>query len=129
MACDCKVRKQYRGKSVSIIGGRFTFVFPLDGSNPYNEKTCKQYPQFFECLSDTKPARRKSRKADDGVGGSRVQGNEVGKVGRGRKRRPVSAEDSGSVPEQQDVKSSVDAKEQPGSVRPKDGERKPAEKD
>ena len=129
MSCDCKVKPQYRGKSISFVGGGLTLVFPLDGSNPYDEKTCKQFSKFFECIPDIKPTGRKSRKTDDGLGGSRVQGNEVGKVGRGRKRRSVSAENSGSVSKLKDVKSSLDAEEQLSSVRPEDGERKSAEKD
>ena len=129
MSCNCKVKAQYRGKSVSLIGDRRTLVFPLDGSNPYNEETCKQYPKFFECLSDSKPSGRKSRKADNGLGDSRVQGNKVDKVGRGRKRRSVSTEDSGSVPEQQNAESSPNAEEQPGGLGSQDGEREPTKED
>ena len=129
MSCDCKVKPQYRGKSISFVGGGLTLVFPLDGSNPYDEKTCEKYPKFFECLSDSKPSGRKSRKADNGVGDSRLQGNEVGKVGRGRKRRSVSSEDSGSVPEQQNAESSPNAEEQPGSLGSQDGERESTKED
>jgi hypothetical protein len=129
MSCDCKVKPQYRGKSISFVGGGLTLVFPLDGSNPYDEKTCEKYPKFFECLSDSKPARRKSRKAYNGVGDSRVQGNKVDKVGRGRKRRAVSTEDSGSVSEQQNAESSPNTEEQPSGIGLKDGEREPTKED
>lgn len=129
MSCNCKVKPQYRGKSVSLIGGRLTLVFPLDGSNPYNEKTCKQFPKFFECLSDSKPSGRKSRKADNGVGDSGVSRDKVDKVGRGRKRRSVPSEDSGSVSEQQNAESSPNAEEQPGGLRSEDGERESTKED
>lgn len=122
------VKDKYKGKSVSLRGGR-TFVFPLDGSNPYNEKTCEKYPKFFERISDTKPVGRKSRKADNGVGDSGVQGNEVDKVGRGRKRRTVPSEDSGSVSEQQNAESSPNAEEQLGGIGSQDGEREPTKED
>ena len=122
------VKDKYKGKSVSLRGGR-TFVFPLDGSNPYNEKTCEKYPKFFECISDTKPSGRKSRKADNGIGDSGVSRDKVDKVGRGRKRRSVSTEDSGSVSEQQNAESSPNAEEQPNSLRSEDGEREPSKED
>ncbi len=125
MSCNCKVKPQYRGKSISLIGGGLTLVFPLDGSNPYNEETCKKYPKFFECLSDSKPSGRKSRKADNGVGDSGVSRDKVDKVGRGRKRRSVSSEDSGSVPEQQNAESSPHTEEQSRSLGSQDGEREP----
>ena len=124
-----KVKKRYIGKSISFVGGGLTFVFPLDGSNPYNEKTCEKYPQFFECVSDSKPSGRKSRKADNGVGDSGVSRDKVDKVGRGRKRRAVPSEDSGSVSEQQNAESSPNAEEQPGSLRPEDGERESTKED
>ena len=129
MSCNCKVKPQYRGKSISFVGGGLTLVFPIDGSNPYNEETCKQFPQFFERIPDTKPSGRKSRKADNGVGDSRVQGNKVDKVGRGRKRRSVPSEDSGSVSEQQNAESSPNAEEQLGGLGSQDGEREPSKED
>ena len=122
------VKDKYKGKSVSLRGGR-TFVFPLDGSNPYNEKTCEKFPQFFECIPDSKPSGRKSRKADNGLGDSGVSRDKVDKVGRGRKRRSVSTEDSGSIPEQQNAESSPNAEEQPGSLGSQDGEREPSKED
>jgi len=122
------VKDKYKGKSVSLRGGR-TFVFPKDGSNPYNEKTCERYPQFFECIPDTKPSGRKSRKADNGVGDSGVSRDKVDKVGRGRKRRSVSSEDSGSVSEQQNAESSPNAEEQPSSIGSQDGERESTKED
>ena len=129
MSCNCKVKSQYRGKSISFVGGGLTLVFPLDGSNPYDEKTCKQFPKFFECLPDTKPSGRKSRKADNGLGDSGLQGNKVDKVGRGRKRRSVSSKDSGSVSELKDVKSSPITEEQPSSIESQDGERESTKED
>ena len=122
------VKSIYKGKTVLTKGGR-TFVFPSDGSNPYNEKTCEKYPQFFECVSDSKPSGRKSRKADNGVGDSGVSRDKVDKVGRGRKRRSVSSEDSGSVPKQQNAESSPNAEEQPGSLGSQDGERESTKED
>jgi len=122
------VKSIYKGKTVLTKGGR-TFVFPSDGSNPYNEKTCEQFPQFFECVSDSKPSGRKSRKADNGVGDSGVSRDKVDKVGRGRKRRSVSSEDSGSVSEQQNAESSPNAEEQLGGIGSQDGEREPTKED
>ena len=122
------VKDKYKGKSVSLRGGR-TFVFPLDGSNPYNEKTCTKFPQFFECVSDTKSVGRKSRKADNGLGDSGLQGDKVDKVGRGRKRRAVPTENSGSVSEQQNAESSPNSEEQLGSIGSQDGEREPTKED
>ena len=122
------VKSIYKGKTVLTKGGR-TFVFPSDGSNPYNEKTCEKYPQFFECVSDSKPSGRKSRKADNGVGDSGVSRDKVDKVGRGRKRRSVSSEDSGSVPEQQNAESSPNAEKQLGGIGSQDGEREPSKED
>ena len=121
------VKKQFRGRAILL--GSTLFTFPLDGSNPYDEKTCEKFPQLFECLSDSKPARRKSRKADNGVGDSRVQGDKVDKVGRGRKRRAVPSENSGSVPKQQNAESSPNAEEQPGGLGSQDGEREPTKED
>jgi len=121
------VKKQYRGRAILL--GSTLFTFPLDGSNPYNEKTCEKFPQFFECLSDTKPSGRKSRKADNGLGDSGLQGNKVDKVGRGRKRRVVPSEDSGSVSELKDVKSSPITEEQPSSIGSQDGERQSTKED
>ena len=121
------VKKQYRGRAILL--GSTLFTFPLDGSNPYNEKTCEKFPQFFECLSDSKPVGRKSRKADNGLGDSGLQGNKVDKVGRGRKRRSVSTEDSGSIPEQQNAESSPNAEEQPGGLGSQDGERESTKED
>ena len=121
------VKKQYRGRAILL--GSTLFTFPLDGSNPYNEKTCEKYPEFFERISDTKPSGRKSRKADNGVGDSGLQGNKVDKVGRGRKRRTVSSEDSRSVSELKDVKSSPNAEEQPSGLGSQDGERESTKED
>lgn len=121
------VKKQYRGRAILL--GSTLFTFPLDGSNPYDEKTCEKFPQLFECLSDSKPVGRKSRKADNGVGDSGVQGNKVDKVGRGRKRRSVSTEDSGSVSELKDVKSSPNAEESLSSLETQDGERQSTKED
>jgi len=121
------VKKQYRGRAILL--GSTLFTFPLDGSNPYNEKTCEKFPQFFERLSDTKPSGRKSRKADNGVGDSGVSRDKVDKVGRGRKRRSVSSEDSGSVSELKDAKSSPITEKQPSSIESQDGEREPTKED
>lgn len=121
------VKKQYRGRAILL--GSTLFTFPKDGSNPYNEKTCTKFPQFFECLSDTKSVGRKSRKTDNGLGDSGVSRDKVDKVGRGRKRRSVSTEDSGSVSEQQNAESSPNTEEQLGGLRPEDGEREPSKED
>ena len=121
------VKKQYRGRAILL--GSTLFTFPLDGSNPYDEKTCEKFPQLFECLSDSKPSGRKSRKADNGLGDSGLQGNKVDKVGRGRKRRSVPTEDSGSVSELKNLKSSLNTEEQPGSLGSQDGERESTKED
>ena len=121
------VKTKYRGKTVLLKGGR-TLSFPSE-LKEYNEAQLQKFPQFFERIPDSKPSGRKSRKADNGLGDSGVQGNKVDKVGRGRKRRPVSTEDSGSVPEQQNAESSPNAEEQLGGLRPEDGEREPSKED
>ena len=121
------VKTKYRGKTVLLRGGR-TLSFPSE-LKEYNEAQLQKYPQFFECIPDPKPSGRKSRKADNGIGDSGLQGNKVDKVGRGRKRRSVSSEDSGSVPEQQNAESSPNAEEQPGGIGSQDGEREPTKED
>lgn len=129
MSCDCKVKPQYRGKSISFVGGGLTLVFPLDGSNFYNEKTCKKYPKYFECVSNSEPARSEPRETIDGIGGSRLQGNEVDQMGRRQRSGIVSAEDSGSISEQQNVESSPVTKGKSSSKRLTNSKRKSAKKD
>ena len=121
------VKTKYRGKTVLLRGGR-TLSFPSE-LKEYNEAQLQKFPQFFECVSDSKPSGRKSRKADNGVGDSGVSRDKVDKVGRGRKRRAVPSEDSGSVPEQQNAESSPNAEEQPGGIGSQDGEREPTKED
>lgn len=121
------VKTKYRGKTVLLRGGR-TLSFPSE-LKEYNEAQLQKFPQFFERIPDSKPSGRKSRKADNGVGDSGVSRDEVDKVGRGRKRRSVSSEDSGSVPEQQNAESSPNAEEQPGGIGSQDGEREPSKED
>ena len=121
------VKKEYKGRAILL--GSTLFTFPLDGSNPYNEKTCTKFPQFFECISDPKPVGRKSRKADNGLRDSGLQGDKMDKVGRGRKRRSVPSEDSGSVSKQQNAESSTNAEEQLGSIGSQDGERESTKED
>lgn len=121
------VKTKYRGKTVLLKGGR-TLSFPSE-LKEYNEAQLQKFPQFFERISDSEPSGRKSRKADNGIGDSGLQGNKVDKVGRGRKRRSVSSEDSGSVPEQQNAESSPNAEEQPGGIGSQDGEREPSKED
>lgn len=104
-----QVKKQYVGKTALSRGGR-TFVFPSDGSNPFNIKTCEKFPQFFE-VSDSKPPRRKSSSSRDRGRDNQRKRSEVGKMGKrqGKSGGAVSAKDGASLPKQQDTEVSIDS--------------------
>jgi len=118
------VKKQYIGMTVALRGGR-TFIFPIDGSNPYNEKIAKKYPEYFNLIdgvsSGKPPKRRKPRKTANGRG-ENSQGAKVGKMGARRQLGGVvSSTDSGDLPKLENVEGGIDSKKQLGSVGPQDG--------
>lgn len=121
-----RVKSIYKGKAV-LLGGGPTFVFPEDGSNPYNEKTCKRYPQYFECTPDPKSTGRgKAHDTKDVERDSGASRPALDKVGG---EEFVSAEVNGSIPELKDVKGSAKSKSKPSSSRVKNGKSKPPKED